>query len=60
MEGDSLPENTGRKVMSFTGWAYFAFTLLLFLVFVGIVIYYFAPKRKDKVEKPKYRMFDDD
>lgn len=45
---------------SFAGWAYFAFTILLFLVFVGIVIYYFAPKRKDKVEKPKYRMFDDD
>jgi cbb3-type cytochrome oxidase subunit 3 len=41
-------------------WVYFGFTVILGLVFLGIIIYYFTPRRKDRVEKPKYRMLDDD
>jgi cbb3-type cytochrome oxidase subunit 3 len=43
-----------------SGWIYFAITTLLFIVFVGIVIYYFSPRRKQKVEDPKYKMLDDE
>lgn len=46
--------------MVFSAWAYFGFTLALFLVFVGIIVYYFSPKRKSRVEEPKYMMLDDD
>jgi cbb3-type cytochrome oxidase subunit 3 len=40
--------------------AYLFFTLLLAGVFAGIIAYYFARKRRDRVEAPKYRMLDDD
>jgi cbb3-type cytochrome oxidase subunit 3 len=43
-----------------SGWVYFGFTVVLFAVFVGIVIHYYNPKKKEKVEEPKYRMFDED
>ncbi|UCG78093.1 MAG: cbb3-type cytochrome c oxidase subunit 3 [Nitrospirota bacterium] len=39
---------------------YFAFTSILAIVFLGIIIYYYTPKRKNKVEEPKYRMLEDD
>ena len=38
---------------------YLIFTILLFVVLVGIVAHYYSPGRKEKVEKPKYKMFDD-
>ncbi len=43
-----------------SGWIYFGFTVLMFAVFIGIVIHYYNPKRKESVEKPKYRILDDD
>lgn len=46
--------------MGFSAWAYFGFTVALFLIFVGIILYYYAPARKSRVEKPKYMMLDDD
>ncbi|HHE32866.1 MAG TPA: cbb3-type cytochrome c oxidase subunit 3 [Chlorobaculum parvum] len=38
--------------------AYVAFTITLVLVMAGIIIYYYNPKRKKKVEEPKFRMLD--
>ena len=46
--------------MNINVWVYFGFTVILGLVFLGIIIYYFTPRRKDRVEKPKYRMLDED
>ncbi|WP_076790963.1 cbb3-type cytochrome c oxidase subunit 3 [Chlorobium sp. KB01] len=46
--------------MSFSGVAYFIFTITLAAVFAGIIFYYYNPKRKEQVEKPKQRMLDDD
>ncbi len=43
-----------------SGWVYFGFTVALFAVLVGIIIHYYNPKEKEKVEKPKYRIFDED
>lgn len=40
--------------------AYTAFTLILVAVFAGIIIYYYNPRRKDEVERPKHRMLRDD
>jgi cbb3-type cytochrome oxidase subunit 3 len=44
----------------FSIWTYLGFTVLLGVVFIGIIIYYYSPGRKKKVENPKYRMLDDD
>jgi cbb3-type cytochrome oxidase subunit 3 len=46
--------------MGFKAWLYFGFTALLTVVLIGIMIYFFRNKRKDKVESPKYRMLDDE
>ena len=46
--------------MGLKAWLYFGFTLLLTGVLIGIMIYFFRSKRKDKVESPKYRMLDDE
>lgn len=46
--------------MQWSGWINFGITIALFIVFIVVVIYYYNPKRKEKIEKPKYRMFDDD
>lgn len=40
--------------------AYVAFTIMLALVMAGIILYYYNPKRKKKVEEPKFRMLDKD
>lgn len=45
--------------MNFSQIAYVAFTIVLALVMAGIMIYYFNPKRKTKVEEPKYRMLEE-
>jgi cbb3-type cytochrome oxidase subunit 3 len=39
---------------------YLLFTLLLAVVFAGIVAYYFGRNRYDRVEAPKHRMLADD
>jgi len=46
--------------MNFSQIAYVAFTIVLALVMAGIIIYYFNPKRKKKVEEPKYRILEED
>ena len=46
--------------MAGSGWAYLLFTLVLFAVFAGIVVYYFGRRRRERVEAPKYRMLEDD
>lgn len=46
--------------MGLKAWLYFGFTLLLSGVLIGIMVYYYRGKRKDKVESPKYRMMEDD
>ena len=33
---------------------------MLVVVFIGIIKYYFSPKRKEEVERAKYEMLDDD
>ena len=40
--------------------AYTIFTLILAIVFVGIIVYYYNPKRKSEVEEPKHRMLRND
>lgn len=46
--------------MEFKAWLYFGFTTLLTFVLIGIMIYFFRSKRKDRVESPKYRMMEDE
>lgn len=46
--------------MNFQSIAYTVFTILLFAVFSGIVVYCYNPARKDEIEKPKHRMLQDD
>ncbi|NTW83176.1 MAG: cbb3-type cytochrome c oxidase subunit 3 [Chlorobiaceae bacterium] len=46
--------------MNFSALAYVFFTVLLALVMLGIILYYYNPARKKKVEEPKHRMLDED
>ena len=46
--------------MNFQSVAYTVFTLLLAVVFIGIVRHFYNPGRKHEVEEPKYRMLLDD
>jgi len=46
--------------MNFSQLAYTIFTFMLAAVFTGIIAYYYNPKRKTEVEKPKHRMLDQD
>ncbi len=46
--------------MGFKAWLYFGFTALLSIILIGIMVYFFRGKRKDRVESPKYRMLEDD
>jgi cytochrome c oxidase cbb3-type subunit III len=39
---------------------YLGFTAGLVVVFAGIIAYYYARKRYDRVERPKFRMLEDD
>ncbi len=47
-------------MLNFSAFAYLVFTVILGAVFIGIIIHYYSPGRKKKVEDPKYRMLDDD
>ena len=46
--------------MNFQAIAYTVFTIILAIVFAGIVLYYYNPRRKDEVEEPKHRMLHKD
>jgi cbb3-type cytochrome oxidase subunit 3 len=46
--------------MTDQGTAYFLFGLSLVIVLIAIIVYYYAKKRHDKIEEPKYKMFDDE
>ena len=46
--------------MDWKALIYYGFTIVLVCVFIGVVIYFYRPERKAKVEKPKYRMLDED
>lgn len=37
-----------------------SFGAVLVIVFLAIILYYYSKKRYDKVEKPKYRMLEDE
>jgi cbb3-type cytochrome oxidase subunit 3 len=41
-------------------WAYILFGLTLVVLFVYIIVHYYSGKRRNKVEKVKYTMLDDD
>lgn len=46
--------------MTLRALLYLIFTALLALVFAGIVAWYYARRRYERVESPKYRMLQDD
>ncbi|HEB75590.1 MAG TPA: cbb3-type cytochrome c oxidase subunit 3 [Nitrospirae bacterium] len=46
--------------MDWTVWAYFGFVTVLAATFLGIILYFYGPARKEKVEKPKYKMLEED
>lgn len=46
--------------MSAQDVAYLVFGLVLCGALVGVAAHYFAHKRKDQVERAKFRMMDDD
>lgn len=46
--------------MGFKAWLYLGFTMILTVVLIGIMVYYFRSKRKDRVESPKYKMMEDE
>jgi len=41
-------------------WLYIVYGILLVVLFIWVIVHYFNPKRKDKIEKSKYRMLEDD
>lgn len=58
-----ISHGSGRRygrTMDLSQWIYFGFTALLAAALAGIMIYYFRRRRRDRVERPKYRMLDDD
>ncbi|MBV5304114.1 MAG: cbb3-type cytochrome c oxidase subunit 3 [Chlorobium sp.] len=46
--------------MNVSGLAYVLFTMVLAIISGGIMVYYYNPKRKERIEAPKQRMLDDD
>ena len=38
---------------------FIVYGIILVAVFLGIIIYLYNPKRKQKIEAPKYRIIDD-
>ncbi|TAN45808.1 MAG: CcoQ/FixQ family Cbb3-type cytochrome c oxidase assembly chaperone [Nitrospirae bacterium] len=50
--------------MVWSGWINFIFTFALFVVFLVVVFHYYNPRKKkedkEHVEKPKYKMLEDD
>lgn len=41
-------------------WTYLFFVALLTVVFAGIILYTYSGRRKEKIERPKYRMLEDE
>lgn len=46
--------------MNTQGIAYVLFGLALVVLFGIIIAYYYSGRRKQKIEGPKYKIFDDD
>ena len=46
--------------MEFKAWLYLGFTTILTVVLIGIMVYFFRNKRKDRVESPKFKMMEED
>ncbi len=46
--------------MTLKAWTYLIFIVTLTVLFAGIIIYYYWPSRKDRVERPKDKMLEDD
>ena len=46
--------------MDWNAWSYLIFGSTLVATFLWIILHYYMPKRKKKVEEPKYKMLDDD
>lgn len=43
-----------------SGYIMSGFQFALVIILIGIAIYFFSSKRKNKVESPKYTMMEDD
>lgn len=56
--------NQRSAYMVWSGWINFIFTFALFVVFLVVVFHYYNPRKKkedkEHVEKPKYKMLEDD
>lgn len=46
--------------MTIKMWGYLIFVIILGIVFAGIIIHTYGRGRKEKVERPKYRMLEED
>lgn len=46
--------------MQYQGYILFFFGLSLVIALVAIIVFYYARRRHDNVEAPKYSMMDDD
>ena len=40
--------------------AYFVFGATLVVALLGVIVFYYSRRRKDRVEGPKYRMLEDE
>jgi cbb3-type cytochrome oxidase subunit 3 len=47
-------------IMAFEHIAYMTFGILLVVLMIFAIYYYYSGDRKDKVEKAKYKMLEDD
>ncbi|MBI5374847.1 MAG: cbb3-type cytochrome c oxidase subunit 3 [Candidatus Schekmanbacteria bacterium] len=45
--------------MELNQWVYLGIIAVFGVVFIALIIFYFNKKRYDEVERPKYRMLDD-
>ncbi len=55
-----VAQEGGQMQSAVAGYIVLGFEILLVLILVGIAIYFFSSKRKDRVESPKYAMMEDD
>ncbi|NOX20176.1 MAG: cbb3-type cytochrome c oxidase subunit 3 [Nitrospirae bacterium] len=46
--------------MDWNAWSYLIFGTTLVVTFLWIIVHFYRPKRKNKVEEPKYKMLDDE
>ena len=46
--------------MHWKAWVYLVLIILLGVIFGSLIIYYFSPSRENQVERPKYRMLEEE